>query len=179
MMARRTYTRDQKHAALVALMVSAHDDDGQWCPMFRSVSRSVEVPEATLRRWWRARDKAGDGALRRKASRIRKDVADAGAKKWLEDRVADIREGITWIVSSEHRETKPIVDGRGEVVGEDLKCQPHHLARAYRDAAELVTITNAMLTTGGSKDTHTRIQNLRRSVQRVGLARQQASKAAK
>ena len=178
-MARRTYTPDQKHAALVALMVSAHDDDGEWCPMFRSVSRSIEVPIATLHRWWRARDRDGDGALRNEASRARKEVADAGAKKWLEDRVEDIREGITWIVSGEHRGTQPVFDKDGNELGKELICQPHHLARAYKDAAELVTITNNMLTTGGSKDAHTRIQNLRRSAQRVGLVRQQVSKAAK
>ena len=178
-MARRTYTPEQKHDALVALMTSAHDDDGVWCPMFRSVARSVEVPEATLRRWWRARDQAGDGALRREASRAREEVAEAGAKKWLKDRVTDIREGITWIVSREHRGPQPVFDKDGNELGQELICQPHHLARAYKDAAELVTITNNMLTTGGSKDAHTRLQNLRRSVQRVGLSSQPASKAAK
>lgn len=157
---RRKYTPQQKADAMLALMVSAHEDDGEWCPMFRSVGRQVGIPKSTLERWWSRRDRGLDGTLRAEALRIREKVREDSAGEWLRERVEEMRQGIAWITSAEHQDTT--TDG-------EYRIRPDQLARAYKDISDVVKGLDSLITTGGNADHHKRLERLRRGVRRVGL----------
>ena len=157
---RRKYTPQQKADAMLALMVSAHEDDGEWCPMYRSVGRELDIPSPTLVRWWKGRDREGDGALRTEALRVREKVREDSAGEWLRERVEEMRQGIAWITSAEHQDTT--TDG-------EYRIRPDQLARAYKDISDVVKGLDSLITTGGNADHHKRLERLRRGVRRVGL----------
>lgn len=175
------YTPEDKARALAALMASAEMVDGEMVPNFRAVASQSDMPaDRTLSRWWSERDVSRDVELRRATLRAREKAREEGAEDWMKAKVAQLQEGMDFILHPDHRTRQTIVIGTDRdgqpIMGESYPVRPDQMSRAYKDALFTLKGLQELMAGGGGRDRGQRLRRLRESVRRVGLASAKAAK---
>lgn len=166
MAGRPKYSQEVIDRALGALTASAVERaPGVWVPQYSAVARQVSVSEGTLRRWWRSRDMTKDVELRRAHAHVRQEVRQEGVQTWLEQRVAELKKGVEWLLEEERRlpQTR-YADG----VEYTIEQKPDVISRSLKDVTHIISKIDE-LTRGEEDTTDSPLSAAEEAASRTGL----------